>query len=362
MNETSTETQSLQKRVEQLEARDRRRSRRSLAMLGFALVLGMMTSAVAQVSITDLIVFSANTPARAADVNANFALLKTWVERKVGDVDAACSDSTCGSTISGTLGVNGRTTLSDLEVTNRVTADFRFDATADLYFDNALGQRMNLWGTQYGIGIQSYTQYFRTDRNFAFYADGAHDDAELSPGTGGATLATISDSAVIAHVPLRQRGQIWTATSATGGSHGDFDFDMERYVVRAPPGVVGRVVRIDSTRMDALCRDIDGCRFVLGMYNWDGGGRMAIREGHLFVSETTNGWRLVVGGSADIEGVDDNSSLDQYNAWDCYFGDAENSTNTSNGRTDVNRGWGLLNARGGSYSDTNTECRVIIYD
>lgn len=62
--------------------------------------------------------------------------------------------------------------------------------TGTLSFGNVSRQMVNLWGTGYGIGVQSFTTYLRTDRNFAFYKGGSHNDAELNPG-GGAALATL---------------------------------------------------------------------------------------------------------------------------------------------------------------------------
>ncbi len=66
-------------------------------------VLASVTTTVAQPGVTDLISFSANTPARASDMNFNFGLMKTWIERKVGDVDAGCSDSSCDVDVTGAL-------------------------------------------------------------------------------------------------------------------------------------------------------------------------------------------------------------------------------------------------------------------
>ena len=37
----------------------------------------------------------------------------------------------------------------------------------------------------YGIGIQSFTQYFRSDSHFAWYRGGVHVNEALNPGSGG---------------------------------------------------------------------------------------------------------------------------------------------------------------------------------
>jgi hypothetical protein len=61
--------------------------------------------------------------------------------------------------------------------------------TGALSFGSQTRQMINLWSTGYGIGVQGYTQYFRTDKNFAWYKGGAHNDNELNPGGGGVQMA-----------------------------------------------------------------------------------------------------------------------------------------------------------------------------
>ncbi len=52
-------------------------------------------------------------------------------------------------------------------------------------FGQTTQQMLNLWSTNYGLGVQSNTQYFRTAANFAWYSGGSHSDTELSAGAGG---------------------------------------------------------------------------------------------------------------------------------------------------------------------------------
>lgn len=70
-------------------------------------------------------------------------------------------------------------------------ADF---TTGELNFGTATRQMINLWGVQYGLGIQSSTLYQRSGGNFAWYLSGAHSDGLLNPGTGG-TLQMVLTSA-----------------------------------------------------------------------------------------------------------------------------------------------------------------------
>lgn len=66
----------------------------------------------------------------------------------------------------------------------------------NLSFGSAMRQMVNLWSTGYGIGIQSSTQYFRTDKNFAWYKGGAHNDGELNTGASGTVQMVIKDGNV----------------------------------------------------------------------------------------------------------------------------------------------------------------------
>src|SRR5204863_8883137 len=61
------------------------------------------------------------------------------------------------------------------------------EVTGKVDFGSQTRQMLNLWGspTQYGIGVQSFTEYFRSDSDFAWFIHGAHSDAADDPGTGG---------------------------------------------------------------------------------------------------------------------------------------------------------------------------------
>ena len=54
-------------------------------------------------------------------------------------------------------------------------------------------QMLNLWGSEYGIGIQGATQYYRTGGNYAWYRGGAHDGNPLNPG-GGIQLMALNSA------------------------------------------------------------------------------------------------------------------------------------------------------------------------
>ncbi|HEY0735981.1 MAG TPA: tail fiber domain-containing protein [Herpetosiphonaceae bacterium] len=63
-----------------------------------------------------------------------------------------------------------------------------------LNFGAQVRQMINLWHEVYGIGIQSWTQYYRTDRNFAWFIGGTHNDNLLDPGGGTAAMALVNGS------------------------------------------------------------------------------------------------------------------------------------------------------------------------
>jgi hypothetical protein len=65
----------------------------------------------------------------------------------------------------------------------------------NISFGTSTRQMLNLWGQYFGIGIQSWTAYFRTAKNFAWYKGGQHNDNELSPG-GGIVQMAINDGNV----------------------------------------------------------------------------------------------------------------------------------------------------------------------
>lgn len=71
-------------------------------------------------------------------------------------------------------------------------------------------QNITLWGgaDEYGIGVQSGTQYFRSGSAFAWFQGGTHDDNTFNPGTGGTRVLTLEQDS--------------SMTFGTGGSNGEF--------------------------------------------------------------------------------------------------------------------------------------------
>ena len=67
-------------------------------------------------------------------------------------------------------------------------ASNQLTCTGNLGFGTQTRQMLNLWGTQYGIGVQSSAAYFRTDGEFMWYRRGSHSDTFGDPGAGGTQL------------------------------------------------------------------------------------------------------------------------------------------------------------------------------
>lgn len=89
------------------------------------------------------------------------------------------------------LTVNG-----NLSVTDSITAGSLSVGNGTLDFGQTTRQMLNLWKQSYGVGVQSGTTYFRTDKNFAWYKSGSHNDAELNAGSGGTVHMVINDGNV----------------------------------------------------------------------------------------------------------------------------------------------------------------------
>jgi hypothetical protein len=62
--------------------------------------------------------------------------------------------------------------------------------TGNVFFGNQTRQMLNLWGTGFGIGVQTHNLYYRSGGGFAWHLGGMHNDNTYNAG-GGATLMTL---------------------------------------------------------------------------------------------------------------------------------------------------------------------------
>jgi hypothetical protein len=53
-----------------------------------------------------------------------------------------------------------------------------------IFFGAAERQMLNLWNANYGIGVQDWTQYFRSDSDFCWFIRGTHAKGQSDPGGG----------------------------------------------------------------------------------------------------------------------------------------------------------------------------------
>ena len=61
-------------------------------------------------------------------------------------------------------------------------------------FGSTYQQMINLYGTTYGIGVQTSTQYYRSGGGFAWFKGGVHSDTTNEPGTDGALAMKLDSS------------------------------------------------------------------------------------------------------------------------------------------------------------------------
>ena len=307
----------------------------SAAVLGLASKEALAATCAAPASFSGLGLnyFCPNDPAVASEFNANTAVLVNMMQQKLGTnwvADAGAS----------TVPIN----------TNSLSL------SGNLSFGSSVRQMISLWGpNDYGIGVQNSTLYFRTgaSSNFAWYVGGTHANNAFDSGGGVEAMRLAADGTL--GVQALSVKSVKQTDSLTLNSS---PMKVGQLIVDATPSMVGTVVPIDPTALSALCRDDDGCSFTLGMVNWDNNGGITSRRGHLFMSQSNNEWRL----DTDTQGTDGNGTSTDWGAWDCYFGDFNSATDSNNARADNAIGFGLLNARGGSYSDTVMTCRIVFRD
>jgi hypothetical protein len=71
---------------------------------------------------------------------------------------------------------------------------FLDSSTPAINFGQTTRQMLNLYGTNYAIGVQDYTEYFRSSGGYAWYLNGSHNNNQNNPGNGGTALMTLDNS------------------------------------------------------------------------------------------------------------------------------------------------------------------------
>ncbi len=76
----------------------------------------------------------------------------------------------------------------------RVEGGIHVSGDTSQFFGSSVRQMLNLWGTSYGIGVQSSTLYSRTDSSgsFSWFRGGTHSNNANSPGAGGVEMMRLN--------------------------------------------------------------------------------------------------------------------------------------------------------------------------
>lgn len=77
---------------------------------------------------------------------------------------------------------------ADNQFSLRASGGVRLNNDTSLSFGNQTRQMINVWSTEYAIGVQSDAAYFRTANEFLWYRGGSHSDSFADPGAGGTQL------------------------------------------------------------------------------------------------------------------------------------------------------------------------------
>lgn len=89
-------------------------------------------------------------------------------------------------------------TIDTLQASSFVRTDADSSIPSNkLGFGSSLRQMVDLYGTTYGIGIQSNTLYQRTNNGFAWFIGGVHHDTQFNAGAGGITAMTLSNTGAL---------------------------------------------------------------------------------------------------------------------------------------------------------------------
>jgi hypothetical protein len=117
------------------------------------------------------------------------------------------------------------------------------DAEGSLDFGAVTHQMLKLWSatgtTVYGIGVQPWTLYFRTDADFAWFRDGTHADIRGGAGAGGtlamklgedSTLEVFGAGKVSTNLTVGAGGNGWIKSRHVNGKSSFSDADDHLYL------------------------------------------------------------------------------------------------------------------------------------
>lgn len=142
-----------------------------------------VTDQVADGSVTYYPILTTSTSGIVSEINTSSTKLS--YNPSSGDLSVAGSLTSVGLAAgSGNIATTG--SLS--------SGSHSIGTSGSLSFGSSVRQMVNLYGTNYGIGVQSSTQYYRSDSNFAWFRDGVHSDSEFNAGSGGTVVMSLNSS------------------------------------------------------------------------------------------------------------------------------------------------------------------------
>lgn len=120
---------------------------------------------------------------------------------------------------SGKVGIGTPTPTQALDVRGNVDVsgslavggNVSINPNSTLSFGSNQRQMINLWANEYGIGIQDFTEYFRTSGDFAWYLGGVHATPAGDPGLGGTTMMKLTSAGLSVAGDLISTGNVVAA-------------------------------------------------------------------------------------------------------------------------------------------------------
>jgi len=117
---------------------------------------------------------------------------------KYHEIQFNVNNSTSGGSLSrvmtlrgnGNVGIGTNSPTQKLDVNGSVA----INGNGNIYFNNAVRQHINLWSSEYGMGVQDSSTYFRTGGNYFFYKGGSHHNSAGNGGTGATCQMSILTS------------------------------------------------------------------------------------------------------------------------------------------------------------------------
>ncbi len=99
-------------------------------------------------------------------------------------------------------------------------------------FGSLARQMINLFGSVYGIGVQTDTAYFRSNQSFAWFQGGSHSNIQFDPGAGGGLLMTLTPGSSASLPSGVARAQMFVNVSDGAEKKGFMDVDVRGILER----------------------------------------------------------------------------------------------------------------------------------